>query len=410
MIQITERIQADHTILTVSGRFDIRARQPFQAGIEHAKRSNPRQVTLNLTEVSYINSVGIGLLLLAHKNLEEANIRFSLEISEGYVAQILAVTHVDDIIPIVVLKTKPASSPPAEPSPSTISLSSPPDLDSPEMVELLLPFLECLEKKDFDLPPLSEVARKVLALTTDSNATMEQLTALIEPDPILTAKIFKLTNSAAYGTHREIESLTQAIAWLGLNTVAGIAFALAIQDGVFNDRGYEKEVRALWAHAIATGFYAKTLADMIEKNQDSAFLCGLLHSIGKFFVVHTVNLSHSSSTPPLPWSTMLTLIEQSYVEVGRQLAEAWNFPPAVKEAINIHQHYSYHLATHPSNGAALTCLAKHLATYHLDSLAITEPMLRALPVTVSLRLPPDGLNRILATKSVIQAQVDSLLL
>jgi len=103
-------------------------------------------------------------------------------------------------------------------------------------------------------------------------------------------------------------------------------------------------------------------------------------------------------------------MEQSYVEVGRQLGDAWNFPSVVKEAIILHQHYSYHLATHPSNGAALTCLAKHLATHHLDSLALSEATLRALPVTADLSIPPDGMDEILAIKSVIQAQIDSLLL
>ncbi|MDH5575072.1 MAG: hypothetical protein OEY80_06275 [Nitrospirota bacterium] len=107
---------------------------------------------------------------------------------------------------------------------------------------------------------------------------------------------------------------------------------------------------------------------------------------------------------------MDTLIEQSYFEAGRQLAEAWNFPSAVKEAINLHQHYSCHLASHPSNGAALTCLAKHLATYHLDSLAMSEATLRALPVTADLHIPPEGMDEILGAKSIIQPQIESLLI
>ena len=103
-------------------------------------------------------------------------------------------------------------------------------------------------------------------------------------------------------------------------------------------------------------------------------------------------------------------MEQSYVEVGRQLGDSWNFPSVVKEAMILHQHYSYHLANHPSNGAALTCLAKHLATYHLDSLAMNEATLRALPVTADLHIPPGGMDSILEIKSVIQTQIDSLLI
>ncbi len=411
MIQITERVEDDRNILTLSGRFDFRARRPFQTGIEHAKRSNPQQIVLNLAEVPAINSVGLGLLFLAHKNLDEANIRLSLEVSEGYVLQVLTGANIDQTIPIVVIDAQPSSSTPLPgATTSTIPLTPPLGFESPDMLEHLLPFLEILEKKDLELPPLSEVAKKVLGLITDPKATTKQLTTVIEQDPVLTAKIFQLTNSAAYGTHREIESLSQAIAWLGFNSVAGLAFALAVQDGVFNDRGYEREVRALWAHVIATAFYAKTLAGMIGKDQDTAFLCGLLHSLGKLLVVHTVNLCRPSSVAPLPWSDMDILMEQSYVDLGNQLGEEWNFPSAVKEAINYHQHYSYHLATHPSHGAALTCLAKHVATYHLNSSAMSGEMLHNLPVATWLQVPHDVMDGILEIKGIIQAQIDSLLI
>ncbi len=395
----------------ISGRFDFRARQTFQTSIEHAKRSRPKEIILNLVKVSFINSAGLGLLLVAHQNLKDEHIGLSLQVSKGYVDQVLNFARIAQTIPIVHLQSHLSSaSELPENSTARVPVTPPLDLESPEMLELLRPFLEILEKNDLDLPPLSEVLRKVLAFTTDPKATMKQLKNLIEQDPVLTAKIFKMTNSAAFATHREIESLSQAITWLGLNSVAGLAFALAVQDGVFNDRGYEREVRGLWAHAIATAFYAKTLGNMIGENEDTAFLCGLLHSIGKLFVVHTINLCRPSTIAPLSWSAMDVLMEQSYVEVGRQLGVAWSFPSAVKEAIRLHQHYAYHLATHPSKGAALTCLAKHLAAYHLDSLAMSEATLRALPVTAHLRIPPNGLDEIFKAKSLIQTQIDSLLL
>lgn len=93
-------------------------------------------------------------------------------------------------------------------------------------------------------------------------------------------------------------SLTQAIAWLGLNQVAATALGLSIQSGAFNCQGDERQVRDVGAHAIAMGFYAKTLAGLIGQNQGMVFLCGLLYSIGKFFVVHTGNHVRFSSGPP----------------------------------------------------------------------------------------------------------------
>jgi putative nucleotidyltransferase with HDIG domain len=192
--------------------------------------------------------------------------------------------------------------------------------------------------------------------------------------------------------------------------VAGTAFALSFQSSVFNDRGYEAEVRGLWAHAIATAFYAKAVAGTIGHNQDAVFLCGLLHSIGKPFVVHTVNDYHPASASPLPWSTILSLMDQSYVEVGRQLADEWNFPPSVKEAINLHQPHSYHLATSPTKGAPITCLARELASVHSNSLPISTERLRTLPVVRALNIADDVMDGISQSKQDIQVQIDSLLI
>jgi len=59
----------------------------------------------------------------------------------------------------------------------------PTTLDSaPESLEdLLLPILEKLERKEFDLPPLPQVANQVLALTTDPTAQSDKLAVLIQP-------------------------------------------------------------------------------------------------------------------------------------------------------------------------------------------------------------------------------------
>jgi len=289
-------------------------------------------------------------------------------------------------------------------------MTSPPVFDSMDIEELLLPILERLEKKDFDLPILPQVASQVLVLTTDPEVHASKLTTLLQQDPVLTAKIFKAANSAGSGTSRQIESLAQALAWLGFNSISGMAFALSVQSGTFNTRGYENEVRALWTHALATAFYAKAIAGMLRHNQETAFLCGLLHSIGKPFVVHTFNQSRSTSAAPLPWSGMSILLDQSYVEAGRQLALEWNFPASVKETITLHQHQSYHLATDPTKGSVIACFARNLATYYLDSVVVTKEMLRMLPVVQALEIPEGVMDGILEMKEGIQAQTDSLLI
>ncbi len=284
-------------------------------------------------------------------------------------------------------------------------------VDNNEVVEELLRVLvEKLEKKEFDLPPLPMVASQVLALTADPEADSLKLATLIQQDPILTAKVFQTSNSVAHGSHRRIDSIQQAITWLGLNTVAGRAFTLSVLSGVFNVRGYEREVKELWMHMLTTAFYAKTIAGLIGKNPDTAFLGGLLHAIGKPFVVHTVTNFQKDSTSPLPWTTLSTLIKESYMEAGRQLAEAWDFPDSAKEAINLHEDHAYLLGTSPTKCAPIIYLARQVASHFLDPGSISEETIWALPVVRTLKIQEDVMKALLEIHSEIQVQVEAMLI
>lgn len=283
-------------------------------------------------------------------------------------------------------------------------------VDNEKTVEvLLLMLVEKLEKMDFDLPPIPQVAHQVLTLSSDPKANASKLTALIEQDPVLAAKIFQTSNSVVQGSSRKIESLHQAIAWLGLTTVAGTAFALSVQAGVFKVHGYEREVKGLWAHSLTTAFYAKAIAGFIGCNPDMGFLSGLLHAIGKPLVVHTVIQFQQDSTTPLPWTTLTEVMKKSYVEVGRHLAEAWGFPDTAKEAITLHEDHAYHLATSPSKSAPIICLANHFAEHVLDPQVISEEGLRALPVVRALNVQADVMDASLKDYGTIQAQVQGML-
>ncbi len=275
--------------------------------------------------------------------------------------------------------------------------------------ELLDAIVDKLEQQEFDFPTLPQVASRVLALTTAPDATASQLTGLIQQDPVLTAKIFQISNSAGSGASRKIASLPQAVAWLGLNTVAGTAYALSVQSGVFDVRGYEQEVKGLWTHALASGFYGKAIASHVGENPDTAFLCGLLHDIGKPFVVHTVNQHQQHATTRIPWGAMHTLFKNSSKEIGRQLALAWEFPDPVKEAIHLYPDHAYHRATSPTNSTVITNLAHHLATHFLDPSTMTEDTLRGLPVVQALQLPDGAMDALLGLQNIIRVQVETML-
>ncbi|MDR4494045.1 MAG: HDOD domain-containing protein [Nitrospirales bacterium] len=266
-----------------------------------------------------------------------------------------------------------------------------------------------LKTTGVDLPLLPVVAHQVLLLSGDPNVDSSKLSALIQQDQALAGQILRIANSPAYAPRSPIVSLQQAIAWLGFNMLAGLAFSVSVQSGVFKTAGYEKEVRGLWRHALATGLYGKEIARRIRHNVENAFLCGLLHLIGKPAILHL-----TSQTPPLAgrlhsWPVLEKLFDEFHLQAGTALGEVWKLPDSVKEAIRCFPDHLYDQATSPAKGAIITCLADHLASHALGTSDVEEETLRNLQVVRDLNFYPEDMTALLELKESIQHHVECFL-
>ncbi len=266
-----------------------------------------------------------------------------------------------------------------------------------------------LEQGILDLPLLPVVANQVLQLSGDPNAEVKQLSSLIQQDQALAGQILRIANSPAYLPRSPIVSLQQAIAWLGMNMLAGLAFSVSVQNGVFLIKGYEKEVRALWSHALATGLYGKEIARRIRHNVENAFLCGLLHTIGKPVILHLILSTLSNQEDSPSWVSLEPIIQEYHIAAGIKLGEVWQLPDPVREAIRLYPDHSYSLSTSPTKGTIITCLSDHLASYSLGISSLDETALRALPVIQDLNLYPDDVDGLLGLQGNIQESVETFL-
>ena len=88
------------TVLKFIGRLNFAGGKSFQNSIKAAQAAGAKSITLNLEQVSYIDSAGLGLLMLAQKELSEAGISFSLSHPQERVLKLLDLTKISELIPI----------------------------------------------------------------------------------------------------------------------------------------------------------------------------------------------------------------------------------------------------------------------------------------------------------------------
>ena len=72
------------------------------------------------------------------------------------------------------------------------------------------------------LKPVPQVANKVMAVSKDPQSSMGTLSEIIQYDQALTANLLKAANSAYFGLSKKVDSLHQAIVYLGMDKVVDL--------------------------------------------------------------------------------------------------------------------------------------------------------------------------------------------
>ena len=165
------------------------------------------------------------------------------------------------------------------------------------------------------------------------------------------------------------------------------------------------ELQKLWSHSVAAAFCAQEAARLLRRNAETAFLCGLLHDIGKPVVLEAAQAVEKSLGWELKAEVAVLLMEEFGNRVGAQLAREWGLPDQVQEAIACRD--CYNEASQYPDEAMMTCLADLLSDHLLDE-ASDEDALRAHPVFADLNLYPDDVDSLLSKKESVLETVESM--
>ena len=209
-------------------------------------------------------------------------------------------------------------------------------------VELILQQLE-------ELPTLPAVALRVLEVTRDDGSSAREVVDLITSDPALTSRILQLVHRADLGIRGEIHSVDRAVVLLGFDAVRSAALAVSVFQ-TFSARptgpGEHFCREDFWKHCVAVACCAELLAEAIGNvatvNPSEAFLCGLLHDIGKVALDATLPKSFSRVVEAADLlrgnvaDLERTIIGLDHMVVGKRLAERWQLPMIIRDCAWLH--------------------------------------------------------------------------
>lgn len=197
------------------------------------------------------------------------------------------------------------------------------------------------------MPAFPKSVQKVLELTRNINCLPRELVGVIEKDPVMTVKILKVINSAAFALPNKMTSINQSVVYLGLNTVKNMALSFAAVGILPRTNAAGFDVQKYLMHSLTVASIARALASHQvagEVDPGDCYIAGLLHDFGKVVFAQfmpeefllALSLCKERNVPLHVAET--AVIGADHTVVGSMLAERWQFPPSLVECIRSHHH------------------------------------------------------------------------
>lgn len=221
-----------------------------------------------------------------------------------------------------------------------------------------------------ELPAAPAILSKALKLTSDLKSNIDDISKNISADQTLAAKVIRLSNSPIYGRVKNISSLQEAIKVLGFNQVKSIIIT-ASTFKIFQTVTHSKIANILWEHSLATALGARIIVQKFGVlDKEEAYLCGLLHDIGKLVLLQTSPDIYEQVIKKVQ-ETNFPFIQVegkefgfNHVNVGHVLLTKWQFPSDLVSQISAHHTTKPNQKEHSMSLARVIAIADSIAKYN----------------------------------------------
>lgn len=195
-----------------------------------------------------------------------------------------------------------------------------------------------LSRGKVDLPSIPDVAMRIRVVLADENATIDRVVRVTGSEPVLAATVLRMANSVAFNVSgRPVSDLRAAINRIGYNVVrtAAISFALAQLRRSAELKPIRSELDGLWEQGTHVAAIAFVLAKRCTpRNPDEAMFTGLLHNIGKLYIL-TRMIKHRELFADV--ETQQVILRDWHAQIGAAILENWQMPEEVCEAVRDHE-------------------------------------------------------------------------
>lgn len=216
-----------------------------------------------------------------------------------------------------------------------------------------------------DLFSLPAVHSQIQNMIRDPRFSMDDIAAALSKDPALTSRLLRIVNSPFYGFQSRIDTVSRAIAVVGIEDLYNLVIATCVVDkfaGVASDLC---DMTGFWFRSVRCAVLCRCLAKYCGLvHAERLFVAGLLHDIGSLVMYQVAPDKATTVLRTINGNRrLLPTVERDVfgftnADVGYFLLKHWRLPDAL--TLVVRDQLDPDVASHFRHDIALLCLSCRL--------------------------------------------------
>lgn len=195
-------------------------------------------------------------------------------------------------------------------------------------------FLERRREQADGAPLMTDVQVAVKRSLNPSGLDLKLLEDEIKTDPQITAVLIAAANSAAQHHGAPVQTLAQALLRLGTGQSMNLILGLALKRSArLSDPCLADYAERYWGLSLHTAEYARTLARLLDLDQERCYCAGMLHRLGDLALLRCLQEWKQAGGELDEWEEVGDALAEFGAAYGSALRTRWRLPLELRELI-----------------------------------------------------------------------------
>ncbi|TWD46189.1 response regulator [Pseudomonas sp. SJZ131] len=195
-------------------------------------------------------------------------------------------------------------------------------------------YLERRRESTDGAPLMTDVQLAVKRSLNPNGLDLTRLESEIRNDPQVTAVLIAAANSAAQHHGVGVQTLAQALQRLGTGQSMNLILGLALKRCArLSDPQLADYAERYWEMSLRTAEYGRTLARLLDLDQERCYCAGMLHRLGDLALLRCLQEWKQAGGELNEWDEVGEALDEFGASYGSALRARWRLPLELRDLI-----------------------------------------------------------------------------